>query len=66
MGGMGQDQEKTTPPPDPSGAQTEASDAFDVWLHRSLHQLYDGVTEEPIPAELLRLIEQSRKSPKKP
>lgn len=34
--------------------------AFDVWLQRGLHQLYDSVTSEPIPPELLRLIETDR------
>lgn len=32
-------------------------DPFDVWLQRGLHQLYDSVAAEPIPPELLRLIE---------
>ncbi len=35
--------------------------AFDAWLERGLHQLYDNVTNEPIPEELLRLIEGDRK-----
>jgi hypothetical protein len=35
-------------------------DAFDVWLQRSLHELYDSVTTEPIPPELLKLIEDDR------
>jgi hypothetical protein len=34
--------------------------AFDLWLQRGLHQLYDGVAAEPIPAELLALIEKDR------
>lgn len=34
--------------------------AFDVWLNRSLHQLYDDVAREPIPDELLKLIEEDR------
>lgn len=34
--------------------------AFDLWLQRSLHQLYDTVASEPIPPELLRLIEEDR------
>jgi hypothetical protein len=38
----------------------EAAGAFDLWLHRSLHLLYDGVTREKVPAELLRLIERDR------
>ncbi len=36
--------------------------AFDLWLQRSLHQLFDKVAKEPIPEELLRLIEQDRKN----
>ncbi len=35
-------------------------DAFDVWLQRGLHQLYDDVAGEPIPDDLLRLIEEDR------
>lgn len=35
--------------------------AFDLWLQRSLHQLFDRVAKEPIPEELVRLIEQDRK-----
>ncbi len=34
--------------------------AFDVWLNRSLHQMFDDVAQEPVPAELLRLIEGDR------
>ena len=34
--------------------------AFDIWLHRSLHQLYDDIAREPIPDELLKLIEEDR------
>jgi hypothetical protein len=35
--------------------------AFDVWLTRGLHQLFDDVAREPIPDELLRLIDGDRK-----
>ena len=35
--------------------------AFDIWLQRSLHQLYDDIAQEPIPEELLKLIEEDRK-----
>jgi hypothetical protein len=35
-------------------------DAFDLWLQRGLHQLYDNVASEPIPDSLLRLIEDDR------
>lgn len=38
----------------------DPEDAFDLWLQRSLHKLFDEVAKEPVPAELLRLIEQDR------
>ena len=31
--------------------------AFDLWLRRGLHQLFDEVAQEPIPEALLRLIQ---------
>lgn len=34
--------------------------AFEIWLHRGLHQLYDSVAQEPVPDELLKLIEADR------
>jgi len=34
--------------------------AFDVWLNRGLHKLFDEVANEPIPPELLQLIENDR------
>lgn len=40
--------------------------AFDLWLQRGLHAMYDDVAKEPIPEELLQLIEQDRaRDPKK-
>ena len=53
-------------PVSPPGSSRErsgdghAGGAFDVWLQRGLHQLFDGVAREPIPDELLRLIEDDR------
>ena len=38
----------------------EKAEAFDIWLQRGLHQLYDSVAKEPVPDELLNLIEQDR------
>jgi hypothetical protein len=38
--------------------------AFDLWLQRGLHQLFDDVANEPIPEELLRLIEDDRSQSK--
>ena len=37
-------------------------DAFDLWLQRGLHQLYDQVAKEPLPPDLLRLIVDDRTS----
>lgn len=34
---------------------------FGIWLSRGLHQLFDDVASEPIPEELLKLIEEDRK-----
>lgn len=34
--------------------------AFDIWLQRGLHQLYDDIAKEPVPDELLKLIEDDR------
>jgi hypothetical protein len=30
--------------------------AFDLWLQRGLHQMFDDVAREPIPEDLLKLI----------
>ena len=38
--------------------KTEA--AFDLWLQKGLHDIFDKVASEPIPDELLKLIEEDR------
>ncbi len=38
--------------------------AFELWLNRGLHQLYDAVAKEPLPDELLKLIEQDKTAPR--
>ena len=47
-------------PPAERSPDGRAGGAFDLWLQRGLHQLFDGVAREPIPEELLRLIEEDR------
>ena len=42
------------------GREGDKPEAFDIWLQRGLHQLYDSVAKEPVPEELLKLIEQDR------
>ena len=41
-------------------ARTSGS-AFDVWLQRGLHEIYDKVANEPIPDDLLKMIDDDRK-----
>ena len=48
-------------PPAPAPKKSSRTDAaFDLWLQRGLHQLYDKFAEEPIPPELLKLIEDHK------
>ncbi len=43
------------------GRKAEAKpEAFDLWLQRGLHKIYDTVAKEPIPDEWLKLIEEDR------
>jgi len=67
-GMMGKIEKKRAGTPAKSGIEQEGKEvdqAFDVWLRRGLHQLYDTVAREPIPDELLRLIEEDQSPPKK-
>ncbi len=41
--------------------QRPSRNAFDVFLDRGLHNLFDSIKDEPIPEELLRIIEEDRK-----
>lgn len=36
------------------------TDAFDLWLRQGLSQLHGAVLKEPLPPELLRIIEDDR------
>ena len=48
------------PPPPPSTQSRNTDSAFDVWLNRGLHQLFDDIANEPIPEELLKIIQEDR------
>jgi hypothetical protein len=52
------------PPPrskaPPRGQVNGPASAFDIWLDRDLHRMFDKVRAEPIPEELLRLINSDR------
>ncbi len=54
-------QRKEKPVPIEPHEEPQAEAAFDVWLQRGLHELFDGIANEPIPEELLRLVEGNRK-----
>lgn len=51
----------TQPAPDTDPPGEAAPTAFDLFVERGLHAIYDGVLAEPIPDELLRLIEDDRR-----
>jgi len=53
-------QRKDKPVPVRPPEEGKADAAFDLWLHRGLHKLFDDVADEPIPPELLRIIEEDR------
>ena len=38
------------------------SAAFDKWLERKLHDMFDSVTNEPIPDDLLKVIAELDKT----
>ena len=46
-----------------AGTQVSAPEtqAFDRWLHDRLGRLYDAVLQEPLPASLRAVLEQTRK-----
>ena len=59
-------QDDTGPRPKRRGQRQSAKPAkgeaaFDLWLDRGLHRLFDDVTSEPLPDELLRIIEQDQR-----
>ena len=35
---------------------------FDMWLQKQLHAIYDEITSEPLPEDLLALIERDAKA----
>lgn len=46
--------------PAPRQGRRKSETAFDQWLSRGLHQMFDDVAKEPIPDELMRLIEADK------
>ncbi len=49
------------PPGSAGRGRKAASDvAFEMWLERGLHTMFDDIASEPIPSALLELIERDR------
>ena len=47
--------------PEPDGSSMERKpDPFELWLRRGLHGAFDAIAAEPVPEDLLRLIEEDR------
>ncbi len=44
-------------PPNTNAAPSESDAAFDQWLAHHLGRLYEPVASEPVPPELVRLLE---------
>ena len=46
--------------PTPPVPKRHADKAFDTWLQRGLHEIFDDVAREPVPEDLLKLIQEHR------
>ena len=48
-----------------AGADNQAASpetpAFDRWLHRQLHALYDSIASKPLPDELIALVDRDQR-----
>lgn len=43
----------------PASGRTRGNDRpFDLWLQKQLHAMYDEIASEPLPSDLLNLIDQ--------
>jgi hypothetical protein len=54
---------RRTPPPAakmPLGEENapRMDQPFDHWLHKQLHEMYDAIAKEPLPDDLMRLIDE--------
>ena len=55
------DDRKDKPPGKPGKQSRTTDSAFDLWLNRGLHELFDDVMKEPVPPELLKLVQDDKK-----
>ncbi len=54
-------QRKDRPVPVEPPTERAPDAAFDLWLQRGLKELFGQVADEPLPPELLRIIDADRK-----
>ena len=55
---LADDEERKLTAADPPAEGEE--DPFELWLRQSLHGVFDAALEEPVPEDVLRLIEEDR------
>ena len=53
--------EKGKPRKKPADQSRSTDAAFDTWLNRGLHQIFDDVMNEPIPPDLLKILQNEKK-----
>jgi hypothetical protein len=46
--------------------KSTADRPFDIWLQKQLHAMYDEIASEPLPDDLLALIERDAKADRGP
>lgn len=53
------------PPARDKNAKSPTERPFDMWLHKQLHAMYDEIAAEPLPDDLISLIERdaAKKNP---
>jgi len=49
-------------PARPRGKDAPADRPFDMWLHKQLHAMYDEIAAEPLPNDLLKMIDHDAES----
>lgn len=49
--------QKDNPGGKPKKQSRPTDSAFDLWLNRGLHELFDDVIKEPVPPELLKIVQ---------
>ena len=59
--------DRKEPPRKKLNPKSSPSDsAFDKWLNRGLHELFDDAINEPIPPEMLKLLKPDSEASEKP